>query len=1195
MKHQKSLPLLVSLFVLFLFAQISFAETGFFNTCANCDLPSFPNGSYAEGPFMSRADGGDAAVKELLRWRPDLAPGSWEPCLFLFPMPKEDQNTWGIGHQQGPWMSNAETKGCIGAVITVYYNTGKICPAGQLPFYKFAQGFQCQDLSAGKNEGQVCPVCNQSGNPIKHGTGRKIQVEDVFATPTLSLTLTYNSLLTFSLPDNKYAFGKAWSFNYGMLLWQLNSGRIVALRADGKFNHFTPPSEGNSYSADADVADSLSKIVDMNGTLVGWQYTDAQTLAVESYNSKGQLISIAAQNGQVTQLSYSVADTPKTIAPRADLLISVTDPFGRVMSFTYGANEMINSVKDPAGNIFKFAYDGPSGPTIKGVGVARNLTSLSFPDGARRIYYYNEQDNTSNSYQPNALTGIVDEKGVRYATYKYDPQGRAISSSHAGNANAYSVTYNADGSSTVKDPLGTSRNYAYTNVLSVRQVTGISGAPCPSCGPSAMSFNSNGTIRSSTDWNGNVTTYLREDPYGRQDLETSRTEASGTAQARTITTQWHPSFRLATQINELGRRTDMSYDPSGKLISKTITDTKTKASRTWSYTYNSAGQIQSVNGPRTDVTDITNYNYDSSTGQLRSSTNAAGETTQFTSYDGNGRPLSISLPNGLVATLTYTARGDLATKTLGTEKTSYDYHPTGQVAKVTAPDGSFLSYTYDDAHRLTEIQDNLGNKISYSLDPAGNRIREEVKDPQDALVRTKQRLFDNANRLIADIGGSDPQNDVTKYTYDAEGLQLTSTDPLKRSTSKFYDALKRLSSVVSPDGKTLKFERNAINQVVGVTDARNLTTTYNVDALGNRLSMTSPDTGESSFTYDAAGNILTSKDAKNRVTSYAYDVLNRPTSVTYQDGSKVTYSYVPNHVKQITDVNSNGTLTSQITYSYNQMDRLESESRSLNGKTYITQYGYDAYGRINSMTYPSGRVLEFVLDPMGRVSQISTSKDGKKSVVVSNISYLPFGGVAYFTYGNGLVFKRTFDFDGRIVGYNLGVNTFNLGLDLASRVSTLTRSPSSTPEKTYDYDPMDRISEVASSSNANFSYDFNGNMVGKTMQGVSSVLNYSNTSNQITSVDGQAYAHDEAGSLIGKGATLFSYDARGRLSEVTTKKGPVTYGFNSLGQRYAKTVNGVTTLFHYNSQAQLIAETDDKGAVRVEYIYLGTLPVAVIK
>jgi len=60
--------------------------------------------------------------------------------------------------------------------------------------------------------------------------------------------------------------------------------------------------------------------------------------------------------------------------------------------------------------------------------------------------------------------------------------------------------------------------------------------------------------------------------------------------------------------------------------------------------------------------------------------------------------------------------------------TIYDYWPHGQLKAVTLPDASAVNYGYDEAQRLTSVTDSLGNSITYTLDNAGNRTAETVKD-----------------------------------------------------------------------------------------------------------------------------------------------------------------------------------------------------------------------------------------------------------------------------------------------------------------------------------------------------------------------------------------------------------------------------------------------------------------------------------
>ena len=58
----------------------------------------------------------------------------------------------------------------------------------------------------------------------------------------------------------------------------------------------------------------------------------------------------------------------------------------------------------------------------------------------------------------------------------------------------------------------------------------------------------------------------------------------------------------------------------------------------------------------------------------------------------------------------------MTSQTTAGETTTIDYWPTGLVKKITVPDGSYLQYTYDDAHRLTRVDDSSGNHVVYTLD-----------------------------------------------------------------------------------------------------------------------------------------------------------------------------------------------------------------------------------------------------------------------------------------------------------------------------------------------------------------------------------------------------------------------------------------------------------------------------------------------
>ena len=525
---------------------------------------------------------------------------------------------------------------------------------------------------------------------------------------------------------------------------------------------------------------------------------------------------------------------------------------------------------------------------------------------------------------------------------------------------------------------------------------------------------------------------------------------------------------------------------------------------------------------------------------------------------------------------------------------------------MTLPDGSFLSHGYDAAHRLTDLQDNLGNRIAYTLDAMGNRQQEQVFDPSSALAQTRSRVYSNLNRLFQELGAT---NQTTEYAYDDQGNVLTVKDPLNRVTTNQYDALNRLRQVTSPTpiSAVTQYAYDGIDQLVSVTDPRSLVTGYAVDGLGNLNVQTSPDTGATTNTYDAAGNLLTQTDAKSQLTTYAYDVLNRVTLITFHDGSKQTYAYDqgPNGIgrlSSVTETNASMQVTSVIAYTYDQHGRVLSETRTVNGVQYVLAYRYDAFGRLDQLTYPSARTVNYTFDALGRVSAVTTTRPGDASqTVISSVAYHPFGGVKAYTLGNGRVYTRGIDLDGRIASYTLGAQSFAIGYDAASRIEFINDVGNPSNTNTYGYDNLDRLtSAVLPTTPYAYSYDAVGNRTSRTAGSGSDTYTHSATSNRIASITPASgpvrnFVFDPNGSTSADGNNTYVYDVRGRMVEATSTIGVTSYQINALGQRIRKTNSQTDRVFHYDSSGRLIAETDPGGGLKRELLYLGDIPVGVVQ
>ena len=589
------------------------------------------------------------------------------------------------------------------------------------------------------------------------------------------------------------------------------------LDPEGNRSFFYSPS-GSIYKPAPDGRERLVKIAGAQGQ-ASWALARDDN-SMETFDANGRLLSRIYRTrgglgggyiGQVTY-QYSDAGTPPNIAPKAGLLIRISDRTvlggqGRSLGLAYNRDATLKSLTLPNGDTISYTYDGAGAncptsgtpPLASSTASCQRLSSVSYPDGSQRRYHYSEADHLDPALQSAVnysgkgyLTGITDETGARLSHYRYDDQGRATSSGWGGYD--YHLAYDSPYQTTVTDTLGSRRIYGHQLLQSKWWPTTQSqpaGSGCSSSS-SAITYDPNGNVASRTDFNGSRTTYTYD---LARNLELTRTEASGTPQARTLTTAWHPDWRLETKRAEPKKLTTWIYNgqpdpfasnaiaacapstallPDGKPIAvlckkveQATTDTTgasgfaatlTGNPRVNSWTYNGYGQVLTANGPRTDVNDTTTYSYYPSTdfsdptaghtlGDLWKVTNPAGHVTEHLAYDKNGRLLKTKDPNGLVTLMTYSPRGWLKTRQVGSELTTYDYDAVGQLKKVTAPDGSWIGFDYDPAHRLVATYDNRNNKIAYTLDNAGNRIKEDVTDPAGYLVRTQTRVYDALSRL----------------------------------------------------------------------------------------------------------------------------------------------------------------------------------------------------------------------------------------------------------------------------------------------------------------------------------------------------------------------------------------------------------------------------------------------------------------
>lgn len=777
---------------------------------------------------------------------------------------------------------------------------------------------------------------------------------------------------------------------------------------------------------------------------------------LEIYDVSGKLLAIHNRSGQILRISYSNGTndnlyggyvlkpsgdpTPIVLAP--GFLVRVTDDFNRDLRFDYDAYNRIVKIASSAGEIVRQNYDAQS-----------NLRSITYPDNKVRTYLYEDSRFRNN------LTGIADENEVRYATYGYDASGRAVSESLAGGVAATLLSFGSN-STTVTDALNSARTYNFQTLLGVTKSTGVSQPGGSGCDPasSGLTYDTNGNIKTRTDFNGNTTTYTYD---LSRNLETQRVEAVCKPEARTINTKWHAYWRLPLKIAEPKKLTTWTYNgdngvycapttatvpsvnggtlPIGALCSQTeqaTTDltgsagfsaTVTGSPRTWTYTYNQYGLLLTANGPRTDVTDVTMYTYYADTaathtvGDLASVKNALNHTTQYTAYDLNGRLLAITDPNNVVTTLSYTPRGWLKTRSTDGQTTTYDYDGVGQLTAVTRPDGSQIQYGYDPAHRLTSITDLNGNRVEYTLDPLGNVTRTDWLNADGTPAKRQDAGFDALGRLQSAIATRDAINYSTTFGYDPNGNPTTVTDPKSKTTATQYDALNRPTRITDALNGLTTPSYDGQGQLTQLKAPNNAQTSFAVDGLGNVTQEISADRGTRNTGYDAAGNRLTLSDARGVVETRTYDALNRPLTVSYpMTGENLSYTWdtgagCSNGIGRLCQITDNGGSTR---FAYDTRGNLVSETRTEGGITLpAMQYGWDGADRLLTQITPSGKVLTAQRGSDGRIQQLSAAVGSNPQLnLVSDIQTDAVGNTLAQTFGNGATEAKQFHTDGRLAG-----------------------------------------------------------------------------------------------------------------------------------------------------------------------------------
>lgn len=939
----------------------------------------------------------------------------------------------------------------------------------------------------------------------------------------------------------------------------------------------------------------------------------------EHYFADGRLNAIVNRAGMRLQMGYDGNQR----------LVKVTNHFGTQITFEYDESAHLIGATDSAGLRYTYQYDD------KG-----RLLSVGYPDHVSRRYGHNDETGQG------LLTYIIDESNQIADRWEYDASRRVTMTESALGTQRRTYQYHDDdNTAAVQESDGATYSLRFNRIAGRPLVEEIDYSDCTSCnrGKQSIQYNNDGLPTLIRDFSGLISQveYVPE-----TDLPRRVAELAGDRQRLTLW-RWDLEKRLLTCQTTDNLTTEYVYDDRGLLTRRTQFDTADPTlfkvaivarncttlsqrldrdkipTRSWSYTYTSDGLTATEDGPRTDVADFTQYVYNDA-GNLQRIMNAAQHVVEFMRYDGRGLPHRTLDANGVAIDRNYDSRGRILYETRVSESgnftTTYEYNSSGQLARETAPNGAYLNYHYDNAHRLTGVTNQFGERVNYTRDMLGRSVQETLRDRSGALTQRVAHRYDELGRVVEITRGD---RIAARLKYDKAGHMATMTDSLNNQTLYAHDGFGNLIHQTDTMNQTLEYTYDSQNRPITAKDARGNTTTFSYDGFGNIRSSISPDSGRITYAYDTVGNLIEQIDARGIHVRFSYDSLNRLVGKYFpaSPGENTTYRYDERldgnpGIGFLTSLRD-GTGTTR--YRYDDLGHLTHEQRVTDDIHYTLRYHYDETGALKRLIYPSGRRVDYVRDLQGRITHISThDRDGDAPrVLAHDMVYDPSGALLAMSFGNGLFSRRQFDSEHRLAAIQtlsslLQLQNLRIHYDATGNVLNITDGITPRRSQEFRYDNLHRlIAARGHYGDVQYRYDAAGNRIhrsrhdGRTVNTENYV--YATDSNRLLRLERggdhalstRSFTHDATGNtLLDLRGTLdkliFTYDDNNRLINAQRGKHQASYWHNGLGQRTMKIVDGHTQHFHYDPAGNLLAETDADGRTLREYVYAENQRIAMI-
>lgn len=928
-------------------------------------------------------------------------------------------------------------------------------------------------------------------------------------------------------------------------------------------NEWSRPSEVALFKASAPSTPLQRLTYNSNGSV-----TDLGGRIYSGYNG-GQL-GVPVESGNYAQTLPTESSAALTVTPHVNFsgtakLIGTINRDGKSWSYDYtgaGYSGPIGgyafskvTVQGPAGGTVSYDIDQVSVPTMPGSGA----------------------NGGGFGTQMNRVQSRTDELG-RTSTYQYDSKARVIKLT-APEGNYSTLTYDVAGNVVAK----TSVAKAGSGLASLTEQIHV-----------------------------DLTPYLRPDGYTecKDDALCWRPQwhrdASGNQTDFTFNSRGQLTERLdPADATGVRRKTIQEYtevDTGAGLFSRKAVDRVCGASTT-------CGTNQEF---RTEYTYWENTLLPTSVRQIEASTATTLETT-FT-YDDAGRVLSVDGPRAGAADSTYQRYDVLGRKTWEIGAAGDD--GIRQAKRFTYRD-SDNQITLVEAGFVTDPAATSLNVLS-RLETTFNTIRqkntETVKGSDNVAIGLSHYSYDNRGRLdcrairmnpatfgalpasacMLGTEGSDGADRITKNTYDAAGQVLqvrkaVGTPVQIADVTYSYTDNGEIGQVVDANGNRAKLEYDGLDrQSKWVFPSKTQPSSFDpstpVTALTTAGATNASDYEQ--YTYDDNGNRLTHRKRDASELAYTYDNLNRVTRKTVPSRAGLAATHTRDVFYQY-DLRGLQTKARFISLSgpgvdntYDSFGRMISSTNRMGSTPLTLTYEYDKNGNRTKIIHPDGKSFLYSYDGLSRLKMIQ--ENSSTPIDLKAYAYNPRGQRASESDASGMVATGSYGYDpiGRLTDLdrNLSGSSNDINFDFtynpASQIKTR-KIGNNLYATTAHYD-VDRNYAVNglnqyTTANANptpvgatkFEYDANGNLI---RNGVPDAV---------------------SGLLTAENSTSYTYDIENRLVAASGIK-TATLTYDPLGRLYETVGDGAATTKHllYDSDA-LVAEYNASGTMLDRYVHSG--------